>query len=245
MLTPPFNTEQLRSFIKPDEQGVVHIAAFDFDGTSIRGNSPVVLVQHLALAERMLSKTVVLKIIAWAIAYKTHLPQNESWVRQQVFSGFAGKPVKEVDAYLADFFHKKIAQRIRPMARETMLRHVEAGHAVVCVSASFEPMLLEATKELPFQFQISTRMKVDENGNYTNQVDGLPIEGDEKLAALTRLADKEFGEGKWVLDWAYADHYSDETILSAATHPYAVTPSGSLTRIAREKGWEILHWPDV
>ena len=51
------------------------LAVFDFDGTSICGNSPVMLVWYLR-QRRMLRKSVVFRILAWAAAYKLRLPQN-------------------------------------------------------------------------------------------------------------------------------------------------------------------------
>lgn len=73
------------------EDGLVHIAAFDFDGTCISGNSPVLLVRRL-MKLGMLEKSVLARIMLWGIAYKLRLPQNESWVRGLVFRAFAGKP---------------------------------------------------------------------------------------------------------------------------------------------------------
>ena len=85
------------------EDGLVHIAAFDFDGTCISGNSPVLLVRRL-MKLGMLEKSVLARIMLWGIAYKLRLPQNESWVRGLVFRAFAGKPVSHVDAFLRDFY---------------------------------------------------------------------------------------------------------------------------------------------
>ena len=65
------------------------IAAFDFDGTCISGNSPVILVSHL-VRKGLLGKGTLLRILCWAAAYKLRLPQNESWVRGAVFSAFEG-----------------------------------------------------------------------------------------------------------------------------------------------------------
>lgn len=66
--------------IARNAEGKVQVAAFDFDGTCIHGNSPVMLVRYL-VRRRMLSPSVVARILSWAFAYKTRLPQNEAWVR--------------------------------------------------------------------------------------------------------------------------------------------------------------------
>ncbi|HIT44627.1 MAG TPA: HAD-IB family hydrolase [Candidatus Aphodovivens excrementavium] len=217
------------------------LAVFDFDGTSIEGNSPVMLVSYLA-RKRMLRKRVVFKIMLWGLRYKLRLPQDESWVRGQVFSAFEGKPVRDVDAFLSRFYEEVVAHRFRPDATEAMVRHAREGMDVVVVSASFEPIILRAMEDHPFQFQISTRMRKTPDGTYTREVEGLPVEGDEKLAAVTRFANERYGKGNWVIAHAYGDHHSDRTVLKAAVVPHAVDPDRPLLRTARKLGWDVLDW---
>lgn len=170
----------------------VAVAAFDFDGTCIRGNSPVLLVRYLA-RRRMLKPSVLARILAWAGCYKARLPQNESWVRGLVFRAFAGRPVGEVNAFLREFYDQYIDERFRPDAEAAMRAHEEAGHAVICVSATFEPIIAAAMERRPIQYAIATRMRVDFQGNYTDKVEGAPIEGPEKVSVLTQFCDERFG----------------------------------------------------
>ena len=238
-----WRASELQQRIRPDERGVYHIAAFDFDGTCIRGNSPVMLVRHMAF-RGMFGPVLLLRIIWWALRYKFHLPQNESSVRGLVFRPFRGKPKAEVDSFIREFGEAQVGVRFRPGAHEAMLGHVSEGHVVLCLSATFEPMLWGIAPKHPIQYAITTRMKVDERGRYLDEVDGMPMEGAEKLAALKRFADSEFGAGKWELDWAYCDHYSDYQLLSFAKQPFAACPTRTLTRIAKREGWPVLTWPD-
>ena len=146
--------------IARNAEGKVQVAAFDFDGTCIQGNSPVMLVRYL-VRRRMLSPSVVARILSWAFAYKTRLPQNEAWVRGLVFRAFAGRPVAEVNGFLRDFYDQVIDRRFRADAEAEMAAHEEAGHAVVCVSATFEPIIAAAMERRPIQYAIATRMRVD------------------------------------------------------------------------------------
>ena len=175
-------------------------------------------------------------------AYKTRLPQNEAWVRGLVFRAFAGRPVAEVNGFLRDFYDQVIDRRFRADAEAEMAAHEAAGHAVVCVSATFEPIIAAAMERRPIQYAIATRMRVDFQGNYTDEVEGEPIEGPEKVVVLRRLCDELFGADGWELAWAYGDHHSDRAMLAAAKSAYAVTPDRPLTRTANAQGYDILEW---
>ena len=103
-------------------------------------------------------------------------------------------------------------------------------------------IILRAREHHPFENQVSTRMRVAPDGTYTREVEGLPVEGEQKLVALTDFADARFGAGNWELAYAYGDHHSDRALLSAATHAFAVDPDKPLARTARKRGWKILDW---
>ena len=221
--------------------GKVQVAAFDFDGTCIRGNSPVLLVRYLA-RHKMLAPSVLARILAWAGCYKARLPQNESWVRGLVFRAFAGRSAAEVNRFLCSFYDEYIDGRFRPEAEARMAAHEAAGHAVLVVSATFEPIIAAAMQRRPIQYAIATRMRVDGAGNYTDQVASLPVEGPQKVQATTQVCDELFGEGGWELAWAYGDHHSDRAMLAAAKEAFAVTPDRPLARTANAEGYEILDW---
>lgn len=219
----------------------VQLAVFDFDGTCIEGNSPVMLVSYMN-QRKMLRKHVVLRILLWAAAYKFRLPQNESAVRSLVFTAFEGKPVDEVNGFLAEFYDECIAGLFRSSADAAMRKHTEAGDVVVVISATFEPIILRAMEHHPFEYQISTRMHIDADDTYTCVVEGLPVEGEQKLAAVNRFGDGRFGRDGWELAYAYGDHHSDRAVLNAAKQACAVNPDRPLMRTARERKWTVLNW---
>ena len=230
---------------QPDEPAdKAQVVVFDFDETTLDGSSTARLVRYLIL-HFMLNPIVSLQIGFWGFAYKYQLPQNESWVRGKVFSAFKNKTVEEVDKFLGDFFEQALIPIVRPKALERMREHKEAGDTVVIVSASFEPIVLRALETCLHSVdgQVSTRMKIAPDGkHYLCEVDGLPVEGEEKIRAVKRWCDEHFGKGGWELKAAYGDHQSDVALLEAARHAYAVTPNQPLERYARSKGWPILEW---
>lgn len=217
------------------------IVVFDFDGTCIGANSPVLLVKYL-LRKGQVRPSVLLRILMWGAAYKLHLPQNEAWVRSLVFSSYEGTDKAVADEEMHQFYDECIAHRVRPKALATMQEHLDAGREVWLVSATFDPIAVRAQKDLPFTFHCATKMRVDEDGKYTREVDGYPVEGAEKLRLVEEHANALYGPGNWRLVYAYGDHYSDKPLLAAAEHPCAVTPGPTLERYAEKEGWDILYW---
>ncbi len=222
-------------------ESLVQVAAFDFDGTCINGSSPKKLVSWL-IRHGFLSSYKAFRICCWGLAYKMNLPKDAEGVRERVFSAFKGFSAIKVNDFLCRFYHQSIAELYRPDADAAMVAHLEAGHVVVLVSASFEPMIAAAMTDHPIQFALASRMHIDGNGDYTNEIEGLPTEGPDKIVVLNKFLNEYFGEGRWNLGWAYGDHYSDLDMLKAADNPCAVTPDGKLRRLATKLGWTILEW---
>lgn len=225
----------------PGPDGKVKVAAFDFDGTCLSGSSPKKLVGTLSKMY-LLSIYKLFRIGLWGLAYKLNIPADEKAVRERVFSAFKGVPALQVNTFLCEMYQERIDKVFRPEADAAMIAHLEEGHAVVLISASFEPIVASAMLTHPIPIAMASRMKVDDSGRYTGEIEGLPTEGTDKVVVLKQFLDDYYGEGKWELDWAYSDHYSDVPLLDSAKHPCAVTPGSKLKRYAQAKGWEILDW---
>lgn len=219
----------------------VHLAVFDMDGTSIDTSSPMLLVRKL-LFERRLSLRDSAFIIHWALSYKFHLPRENNPVREKVFTAFNGKDYTEVCAELEKFSEDKIVPEVRDSAVNAMKKHMEDGIIVIMLSASFDSVVARLMREIPVNYGMATLMKIDDEGKLTNEVLGTAPEADGKPICLKTFADAEFGEGGWIVDYAYGDHMSDADILSMAKHPVAVCPDRKLKEYAEEKGWKIVEW---
>lgn len=223
-------------------QPKARVVVFDFDGTSMKGNSPVLLVRQL-IFERKINMKVALRIGFWGLAYKMRLPQNEAWVRGEVFKAFEGQKVEDADAYLRNFYDRVIAPRFRPNVDRLIDAYHQQGMTVLVISASFEPIIKRMMETHRFDGQVSTKMAVAEDGTYTRRVEGLPIEGDAKPQAIKSWCNARFGEGRWEVAFAYGDHHSDVPMLQMAVEQaYAVSPDNALEREAKQRGWTVLDW---
>ena len=235
------NATQMQADATAQTTQPVKVVAFDFDGTALDGNSPVILVKYL-VKRHMLPPTVVARIVAWAAAYKLRLPQNEAWVRGLVFRAFSGMKVEEVDKFLRDFYDECCDARFRQQAEDAMNSWRAVGAKIAFVSATFEPIILQAMTKHPIDLQISTRMKKADDGTYTCEVEGEPVEGEQKMIELRRLCNGLWGPGGWELEAAYGDHHSDRSMLAAANQGFAVCPDRPLSRTAKECGYTVLEW---
>lgn len=224
-------------------QNMHKVAVFDFDGTSVDGQSGSLFTTYLFFHGYM-SVARVLRLGWWGIRYKLHLPYRQGEARELVFGALGGRTAEEVDAIMARFHDEVLAPRYRPRALEEVARCHERGQLVLLVSATFEPIARIAARTMGADGFVATRMEMDERGLYTGRVDGPVIAGAEKYRAAVRWCDEHLGSGTWRLESAYADHHSDADLLARARHPYAVCPGKTLAMSARRNGWEILDWDD-
>jgi HAD superfamily hydrolase (TIGR01490 family) len=217
------------------------IIAFDFDGTLIDAHSPVRLVNRL-VKDRIMPVRTGVKMGTWGARYKMGRELDQSVPRRYIFETFKEFPASDADAIMSNLYHEVLRAHLRPQALQRIREHQTAGADVILVSASFMPILNEAAREIKAAGVIGTRMEVV-NGCYTGVTIGDPPEGERKLIQLREYADERYGAGRWSLDWAYGDHFSDEPVLAAAKHAVVVDPDRRLERIARAKGWPIEEWP--
>ena len=217
------------------------VAVFDFDGTTVRGQSGALFTRYLFSSGRM-SPARLARLLWWGIRYKLHLPYRQDESRELVFGALRGRSAGEVDAIMEHFHDEVLAPLYRPQAIAEVQRRHEAGDVVLLVSATFEPIAAVAARAMGADGYIATRMERDATGAYTGRVDGPVIAGPEKWLAVERWCDEHLGRGAWVLERAYADHHSDADLLARARIACAVCPGKTLALTARRRGWSIVDW---
>lgn len=220
----------------------VKIAALDFDGTLISGQSGSELVYYL-ISRKLMDWKLVLKVGWWGIRYKLRLPVEQSEVREDIFSLFTNKSTETVSKFMHEFHTKHLIRMYTQDVFNEVARLQREGYYVIIVSASFMHIVLPAAEHINADAVLATQMQhtVDGSG-FTGKVDGLPVEGEQKVYSIVEFANAKFGENNWVLDCAYGDHYSDWHMLDFAVQGYAVNPDTKMEDIAKQKGWPILHW---
>ena len=109
---------------------------------------------------------------------------------------------------------------------------------MICTAASQEMAELLAIV-LTFDGAVGSRSEIVD-GSYTGRPGGPFTYREGKAEAVRQLAEAEGIDLS--RSWAYSDSESDLPLLRAVGHPVAVNPDGTLARVAREEGWEILRF---
>jgi phosphoserine phosphatase len=136
-----------------------------------------------------------------------------------------------------------------PAAIQRVWWHALRGDAIVLVSGTLAPLAeivrFALERELLWRdveckiFSIATKLEAAD-GCCTGSVAGAAIFGEEKALTI-----REFARAQNISlarCSAYGDSWLDRWMLGVVGHAFAVNPTRRLRRLARLRGWQILHW---
>jgi phosphatidylglycerophosphatase C len=202
------------------------VAAFDFDGTLVPGDS---LPRFLA---RLLGRSGFSCVLAQAapamlVGYRqTGRDGSKAALLRRALAGQDGSQVGRV----GEEFGARLASRIRPEMATRLAWHRKQGHRQVLVSASLAVYLEPFGRVAGFDEVIATRLETGPDGRLTGRLDGPNVRARQK-ALLLRTA---LGPGP-VEVWAYGDSAGDREMLQMADHP---------TRIRHSRLWRAIGHTD-
>jgi len=217
----------------------VPLAAFDLDGTVLRGQSGALWAWHLA-GRRLVPARTALRVAALLVRYRRGAPLDYDRLAAELLASFAGRPTAAFEALVDPFVEDRLVPTVRREARATMARLRATGCHVVLTSAALAPLVARMAARLPADGWIATELAPPIDGTFAGRLAGPVRHGTAKVEAVARYADARFA--RWHLDCAFTDHESDLALLEAARRPTAVNPSPGLKRVARERGWPVVAW---
>jgi HAD superfamily hydrolase (TIGR01490 family) len=157
-------------------------------------------------------------------------------MRQYLSSLAAGWDVQTVRDIVAETLHHIVDPLVFEEAVQLIEEHHEAGRDVVIVSSSGAEVVEPIGSMLGADRVIATQLVI-EDGRYTGDI-AFYAYAEGKAQAIRELAEAEGYELE--RSYAYSDSATDEAMLRAVGHPYAVNPDRALRRIAAERGWPVL-----
>jgi HAD superfamily hydrolase (TIGR01490 family) len=117
--------------------------------------------------------------------------------------------------------------------------HLNAGHTLILVTASFDIYVEKLAQTLGFQHVICTRAAWHPNGMLVGKIAGKNCYGEEKI---NRLKAHFGGErDSWHIR-GYTDHHSDLPLMLWVEEPVVVNPTKRMSQYATKFAFEIEDW---
>ena len=200
------------------DDGTRRVAAFDFDGTMVPGDSLIPFVWRSAGPARFLRAALrhgPRILAATGLKMGSRDAAKEAFLR----STFRGRSLAGVRKD-AEAFAAVVEARIDPASLARVAWHRDQGHELVLVSASLELYLEPLARKLGFDAVLASRLVVDDDV-LTGDLDGPNVRAHEKVVRLRRW----LGGDRCEL-WAYGDSDGDRELLALADHGFRVPRRG-------------------
>lgn len=219
---------------------VTEAAFFDLDKTII-AKSSVLAFGKPFYREGLLSRRAIVKSIYAQIVFMLVGADEDKMekMRESMLSLTQGWSQEHIAEIVRETLDEVISPIVFAEALELFDEHHAAGRKVVIVSSAPAEVVGPLGEFLGVDEVIATTAKVDDEGNYTGELEFYAY-GPHKAEAIRELAAREGID----LDasYAYSDSITDVPMLEAVGHPVAVNPDRELERRARELEWEVRHF---
>ncbi|MDR2335155.1 MAG: HAD-IB family hydrolase [Burkholderiaceae bacterium] len=138
------------------------------------------------------------------------------------------------------FMDEVIRPAIKPVARDLLRSHLEAGDEIVIITATNEFVTAPIARELGVKHLIAVQLSRDEAGWITGEIEGIPSMREGKVHRMEAwLKERNLGWGDVECTF-YSDSMNDVPLLEKVQHPVATNPDARLRALAQQKGWRIL-----
>ena len=195
------------------------VAAFDFDGTMVAGDSLIPFLWRTA-GPRRFALAVLRHGLRIALATGLGVGSRDAAKEAFVRSMLAGLPLAAARR-AGEAFARDLEPRVDPASLARLRWHRDQGHELVLVSASLEVYLQPLADALGFDTVLATRLRVDGDERLTGSLDGPNVRAHEKVVRLRRWLGGDACEL-----WAYGDSAGDRELLALADHGFRVPRRG-------------------
>ncbi len=194
------------------------MAAFDFDGTLVPGDSLAPFLLRL-LGRPGFARAMSRSSPAMLARYRR---EGRDGAKAALLARtLAGCNAAEVEA-AGRRYGTQLVTRIRPAMGRRIDWHRHEGHRLVLVSASLAVYLEPWGEAMGFDAVIATRLEVGASGQLTGLLAGANVRAGEKARLLTACLAARGWTG--VELWAYGDSAGDRELLAMADHPRLLPP---------------------
>lgn len=230
------STRDLIDRIHAAERGPQVMAAFDYDGTLIRGFSAKAFYEHRLRSRQLGPRELTTLINALGEEF-----DDGTFGRflNESLSHWAGLTDAELEALGAKLFRGGIASRLHREVYDIVEAHRRMGHTLVLVSSALRYQTDPVAQALQFDHALQTEVELDADGRLTGRAVGAPMFGEQKARGLFDLAATEGCDLE--CSFGYSNGGEDVPMLEVVGYPCAVEPDEKLRRIAERRSWPVLR----
>ncbi len=147
-----------------------------------------------------------------------------------------GTSVDQIAELGARCFEERIRPRLSRAGVQRIQSHVREGHQPVLLSGSIPQLIGPMAAALGVEHVICSTLEA-RGDRFTGRLIGPHPYGGGKVLLIQRFA-RDF-KIELQRSFCYADHHSDEPVLSLFGHPVCINPNERLRLIAHRLGWSI------
>jgi HAD superfamily hydrolase (TIGR01490 family) len=215
-------------------------AFFDLDKTLMAGSSGMQFAR-VATRQGIVSRRL---LASWAVEHLRYrlrgtTDERTAEVLRVARDLISGVPEKTIDRMGPEVM-AAILPRVYPQMLDEVHDHQDAGRATFIVSAAGNGVVEALARVLGMEGGIGTRYEVDAEGNFSGRLDGPFVYGPGKVEAMQAFAERH--DIDLDASYAYSDSVSDLPMLRAVGHPVVVNPDPPLAEIAKQEGWQSMHF---
>ena len=208
-------------------------AVFDVDRTLLPDTTAERLFLSYLIKERVLGIRAIVETLRFVSVKGRNSPLMATRRHRPYLRGTRVELIAELGARC---FDEKIRPRLASSGVERVQRHLREGHQPVLLSGSLPQIIVPMAVALGVEHVICSTLEERAN-RFTGRLVGPHPYGGGKVLLIRRFA----SDFKIELhrSFCYADHHSDEPVLSLFGHPVCINPNERLQLIAQRLGWPI------
>ena len=151
-------------------------------------------------------------------------------------------PRQQLDAYHAQFMQEVVNPALLPAARDLLQQHRDQNDLIAIITATNRFVTQPIAAALGVDHLLAAEPQLDELGNLTGKLRGVPTSGPGKVTHLHAwLAQQGKQLGDFEKSYFYSDSQNDIPLLAIVTHPIATNPNQRLQAHAQAQGWPTLQ----
>ncbi|MBP0048330.1 HAD-IB family hydrolase [Marinobacterium sp. AK62] len=214
------------------------LAIFDLDETLVGGDTASLFCAYL-VEQGLAGPELLVQEAELMQAYARGTLDMAAYIRVMT------APVRHLSAeslqqQVDDFVCNRVLPRHFPQARERLDAHRRSGDCCIIISATADFIVHRVAAALDVPHALAIDLSRTPDGRLDGGILGTPSFREGKVQRLENwLQGQPLAISETLF---YSDSRNDLPLLEHCDKPHVVNPDPELSRLARTRGWPILHW---